>query len=402
MEDKKNAPTESKVLQVLRRVKNDLMNARVTGITACILNPVRGETKKMRKMRIISISSVILLCTSIFVMFSLHAYGDPYDVPYVGVPVLSSKITEKSIVPSKSIYKRRATPDQCRNAMSNKFADPAGSEKARVSTADAKAFALGGYKKIAQGSGKVDLYGIMTLVLAQIQHISGLYGSVGEMGVHHGRYTGCLFLGTTLNEDLVVGDVFEQQEKNVDGSGNGNKGKFMKGLTTYGLSKSDLHTVHTGSTDEIPFDWSSQAGFSPFRMVSVDAGHTAVLTFNDLEISFCNLLQGGIVVLDDWFHGYWMGVTEGGIDFFSMGGHDVFPFLHCEGKFFMTNTREHHDMYYNELIKDKRIKKFLRKDAKKFGGSNENVLNDVPFLFCTRESLPKGEKVEEIWASLVM
>ena len=102
---------------------------------------------------------------------------------------------------------------------------------------------------------------------------------------------------------LVVGDIFEQQDKNVDGSGFGDKRMFMQGLTTYGLSESDLFLVHTGSTDEIPFDWSSSAGFTPFRMFSVDAGHTAALTFNDLEIAFCNLLKGGIVVLDDFFHG---------------------------------------------------------------------------------------------------
>ena len=34
--------------------------------------------------------------------------------------------------------------------------------------------------------------------------------------------------------------------------------------------------------------------------VSVDAGHTASLTFNDLQLVFCNLLRGGIVILDDW------------------------------------------------------------------------------------------------------
>jgi hypothetical protein len=69
---------------------------------------------------------------------------------------------------------------------------------------------------------------------------------------------------------------------------------------------------------------------------------------------------------------------------------------------FMTNTRDHHDMYYNELIKDERINKLLLKNAKQYGGSNQNVLNDVNFLFCDRNKLPKGEKITEMWASLVM
>jgi hypothetical protein len=41
MEDNKTAPTESKVLTVLTRARKDLWNAHVSGITACILNPVR-------------------------------------------------------------------------------------------------------------------------------------------------------------------------------------------------------------------------------------------------------------------------------------------------------------------------------------------------------------------------
>ena len=310
---------------------------------------------------------------------------------------------EGRVVPTKSIYKRRATTRQCRNARSTKLADPLKAEKLRVSSKQAKAFALGGYEKIAQGSGDVNVNGLMSLRLSQIQHSSGIYGSVGEFGVHHGRYTGCLFLGATANEDLVVADIFEQQEKNVDGSGNGNKPMFMQGLTTYGLSESDLFLVHTGSTDEIPFDWSSSAGFSPFRLFSVDAGHTAALTFNDLEIAFCNLLKGGIVVLDDFFHGQWVGVSEGLFDFFLLGaekGH-VFPFLFCEGKMFMTNTREHHDMYYKALIEDPSTSQLLITNAAQYHGSNEFVLNEVNFLQCDRARVPEVEKIREIWASLV-
>ena len=355
------------------------------------------------KSGVIQLASVAFLVFVLFLFKSALFQQEDLLPTLVREATFNAKVPDGRVVPSRSIYKRLATADQCRNARSMEFSDPAGKAKARVSTNHAKAFALGGFEQIAQGSGDVNVNGLMTLRLSQIQHSSGIYGSVGEFGVHHGRYTGCLFLGATANEDLVVGDIFEQQDKNVDGSGFGDKRMFMQGLTTYGLSESDLFLVHTGSTDEIPFDWSSSAGFTPFRMFSVDAGHTAALTFNDLEIAFCNLLQGGIVVLDDIFHPHWVGVTEGLLDFFLLGaeqGH-VFPFLFCDSKLYMTNTREHHAIYYDVLIKDAKINNLLLTDASNLHGSNEFVLNDVDFLYCDRTLVPEVEKIREIWASLV-
>jgi len=81
----------------------------------------------------------------------------------------------------------------------------------------------------------------------------------------------------------IVADLFEQQEKTIDESGRGDKKRFLKGIKTYGLKETDLHTAFTGSTNELPFDWSS---YARFRLISVDASHTGELTFNDLQIAF--------------------------------------------------------------------------------------------------------------------
>lgn len=322
---------------------------------------------------------------------------------FVEEPTVSARVPDTRFAQAKNLYKRFATQEECRNARSIAFADSAGKAKAHVSTEDAKAFALGGFEKIAQGSGDVNVIGLMSLRLSQIQHSIGLFGTVGEIGVHHGRYTGCLFIGATANEALVVADIFEQQDKNIDGSGNGNKEFFMEGLKSYGLAESTLHTVFTGSSDELPFDWSSTSGFPPFRMFSVDGGHTAGLTFNDLEIAFCNLLRGGIVVLDDFPHPHWMGVTEGLFDFFMIGAEhgNVYPLLHCDGKLFMTNTREHHSMYYDRLMQDSRINKLLLVSTHKFNGKQKFELNEVNYLYCDRGEVPDVGAIREIWASLV-
>ena len=145
----------------------------------------------------------------------------------------------------------------------------------KVDLDNQREFANGGYEKIAKGSGNVLRAGPILTLLSKLQHEQGIFGSVAELGVHHGRFTGFLFVTARKEEQLVVGDLFEElQYKNVDKSGLGDRRRFMKGLVTYGLKEQDLHTVFVGSTDELPFDWPDKAGFNPFRLISVDASHT--------------------------------------------------------------------------------------------------------------------------------
>jgi hypothetical protein len=68
---------------------------------------------------------------------------------------------------------------------------------------------------------------------------------------------------------------------------------------------------------------------------------------------------------------------------------------------FMTNTREHHGVYYKALIEDPSTNKLLLTNASQLHGSNEFVLNEVDFLYCDRARVPEVEKIREIWASLV-
>lgn len=265
----------------------------------------------------------------------------------------------------------------------------------------AKQLALGGYRKINKGSGDIPQTGPLLMMLSKLQiHTLGLLGSVGELGVHHGRFTSFLFVTARRDEDLVVADLFEDlQEFNVDHSGHGNKQKFLQGMQTYGLSETDLHTVHIGSTEELPFDWAKQAGFAPFRIVSVDAGHTAPLAFNDLQVAFCNLLPSGIVILDDFFHSAWPGVSEA---FFRLlwqapgplSNIPVFPFLACKSKLFLTNDRAAYELYYRELSKATDL---VRPYAKEKSMNYE--LNGVQYLHCKTEA--EDTVIQQLWASFL-
>lgn len=138
-------------------------------------------------------------------------------------------------------------------------------------------FALGGYNQIARGSGEIVLAGPILNLISKQQHSPDhrIYGSVGELGVHHGRFTAFLFVTSRQHEQLVVGDLFEKmQSANVDKSGLGDLKRFVQGLQTYGLTPTHLHTIYVGSTSNLPFNWSYEQKFHPFRLISIDASHT--------------------------------------------------------------------------------------------------------------------------------
>lgn len=267
-----------------------------------------------------------------------------------------------------------------------------------------KMLALGGYENISKGSGVIPQAGPILMMLSQMQFQNlSIFGSVAEIGVHHGRFTSFLFVTARKREDLVVADLFEDfQDLNIDLSGSGDKQKFFKGMQTYGLSQRDLHTVFTGSSITIPFDWSRQAGFAPFRLISVDGGHTTSLAFNDLQIAFCNLLPGGIVIIDDFFHGAWPGVTEAFFHFLSnkpepLARATVFPFLACKSKLFVTNNRRAYQLYYDGLMENANdlVRPFAHEKSR---GSVKYELSGIPYLMCKNQI--DLTHIHELWASL--
>jgi hypothetical protein len=321
------------------------------------------EDKKTKWLLACLLTGAFLFSTNLSVLWNLSRQGlpvqralDTMDAPVIGI----SATTDSSDLPRRlPLDFRYAHVCPAAKQKLTNFAPRSDSPK--VSQEQRIDFVMGGYKNISKGSGNFKLVGPMTMKLANVQHGEGIYGSVAELGVHHGRFTGALYVTATETEKLIAADLFEEfQSQNVDVSGFGNKQAFLEGLQSYGLSESDLHVLHTGSTEDIPFDWYQRANFEPFRLISVDAGHTAGLTFNDLEIAFCNALRGGIVILDDFFHNLWPGVTEGFFQFAAMGPvKSVYPFLRCEGKSFVTNDRQFHQLYYKKLKNDPKLKFFL-------------------------------------------
>jgi Methyltransferase domain len=276
----------------------------------------------------------------------------------------------------------------------------------KLSLAQIRNFTSGGYNNIPKGSGDINLVGPMITQLSLLQHNLGIFGTVGEMGVHHGKFTGFLYVTARKTEQLIAADLFALQQLNVDLSGLGDLKQFLKGLRSYGIEpRRDIHYIFQGSTDRLPERWADAARFHPFRMISVDAGHTAALTFNDLQVAFCNAAKGGIVILDDFFHSGWPGVTEGFFQFAAMGPEpNVYPLLRCENKLFVTNDAEYHAKYYDMLsrIEDPIHHRNLTSPYAVVSrrGNVLYEMNGINYIHCLQGQL-SDEDIQRMWTEMV-
>jgi hypothetical protein len=191
--------------------------------------------------------------------------------------------------------------------------------------------------------------------LESIQQELGLRGSVGEIGIHHGKLFILLYLLCREDERAVAVDLFEQQEKNLDRSGLGDEEKFRRNLASHAGDDRRL-TLIAGDSTELTPPGLLAAGAGRFRLFSVDGGHTAQITESDLALVSGVLTDGGVLVLDDYFNEEWPGVSEGTNRFFAnrnanADGSPLIPFAVGGNKLLFTTDRAHADSYVEHLLR---------------------------------------------------
>ena len=154
---------------------------------------------------------------------------------------------------------------------------------------------------------------IAHLLVEQSQ--TNLRGDLCEIGVHHGKLFLILANAAVGDERAVAVDVFSDQHKNVDQSGSGDRAVFERHLAARAPG-ARVELVQESSLDL------ERLGFlgNRFRFVSIDGGHTAAATENDLRIAQATLLPGGIAVLDDILSHAWTGVVTGLVNYLASGG----------------------------------------------------------------------------------
>src|ERR1051325_10626627 len=156
-----------------------------------------------------------------------------------------------------------------------------------------------------------------TVELGRVQKTHGIDGPVGEIGVHQGRFFILLHLLTHSPEISAAWDLFEWQHENTDGSGRGDRGALRENLIRHGcdLDRIKIRTINSYNLTaaDIISDCNGR-----IRIFSVDGGHTAESTYNDLKVAAESLCDGWLIFLDDFFNSDWPGVAEGACRFFQL------------------------------------------------------------------------------------
>jgi hypothetical protein len=165
-----------------------------------------------------------------------------------------------------------------------------------------------------------------TLVQAigKIQDEQHIAGSVAEIGVHHGRLFILMYLLLRRGERALAIDLFSQQSRNVDGSGRGDLARFLENVRTHAGESGGLTCLEADSTELTGDDLLPRLERAA-RLFSVDGGHTAALTENDLALGEACLADEGVLILDDYFNQAWPGVSEGTNRFFARGSSELRP-----------------------------------------------------------------------------
>jgi hypothetical protein len=185
----------------------------------------------------------------------------------------------------------------------------------------------------------------LTLATFSIQHDLGLNGSVAEIGIHHGRLLILMGLARDRNDPLLAIDLFGRQEENTSASGRGVLARFQENLGLHAKACSDCIVLEANSLNLSSADLLNAVKQQRFRMFSVDGGHTAEIAQHDMTIAFGSLMDGGVVVLDDYFNHQWPAVSEGAMRFAMANEGNVFPFAIGGNKVLFTTSREWHSRY---------------------------------------------------------
>ncbi|RJF89118.1 class I SAM-dependent methyltransferase [Oleomonas cavernae] len=174
-----------------------------------------------------------------------------------------------------------------------------GSSTAQYGTAALGRYIEGGHKKVDGWLSPLDAH--LTALIAMIQAEEGVAGSVGEIGVHHGRLFIALALATKAGERAFAADLFAEQAANIDRSGEGDEAAFARNMARFQVDAARVDTFRGNSMD---LKWPMVEGKvgARARLFSVDGGHTEEVAANDLRLADDGLHERGVVILDDYFN----------------------------------------------------------------------------------------------------
>ena len=96
----------------------------------------------------------------------------------------------------------------------------------------------------------------------------------------------------------------------------------------------------------------------------------------------------------------WLELQEGWYHYLSQGHDSLYPILLCDRKLYATNQPDAHRAYYEGLLQDEHVGKFVFQSAERWGGSKSLEMNGYHYLICD----PVGhidKHIRNIWVDLV-
>ncbi len=174
----------------------------------------------------------------------------------------------------------------------------------------------------------------LTATIARHQADLEVTGSVGEIGVHHGRMFVALALTMREGERAFAIDVFGDQHLNQDQSGHGDEMVFRENLARNGIDESRIAVIRGSSLDVNWANIEAEVG-APARLFSIDGGHTAAIVEHDLGIADAGLGEAGVVIADDYFDSGYPGVSEGTARFMLRNPDALRPFALGDSRMFL-------------------------------------------------------------------
>jgi hypothetical protein len=185
--------------------------------------------------------------------------------------------------------------------------------------------------------------------IAERQAALGINNPVAEIGVYHGKF----FLGLQLTKAAPAHnfaiDVFDMQEFNLDGAGNGNLEQFRANIGKVDIDPNAVTILRADSmaidTREIERIRSVSGGFSLF---SVDGCHMVEHTINDIRLAMQLTLPEGIIFVDDYTNADWPGVQEGVAKLYFTDSPRFVPLAVMHNKLFLCHI-SHHDAWLKHI-----------------------------------------------------
>ena len=173
--------------------------------------------------------------------------------------------------------------------------------------------------------------------VSRYQHANNIFGSVGEIGIHRGKYFLAIAGNALHSETLVAIDLFEDgQSKNFDKSGKGNLIGFLQQTELY-FGKEITKKIKIIKGDSTELTAKSFKGIPKFRYFSIDGGHSLQTTISDLNLVACMIIDGGIIVVDDYQNYEWIGVTDA-IILYLHSQNKLVPIMAIDNKLYLTTS----------------------------------------------------------------